>query len=174
MNSQNNNQNFEYNRSSNDHLKFHEKFCELFQNGTIKNLKNIWILNEVAIPIKSTAIKKKNGTVRSVLKCSLNQNDFNNYPNSSSVNGEKETNNNTVQFKLPNAEIMHSTRSQRKNVGTFYACNYQGARSLPLIVFPRNEFKEDLKHPLNKVTCIEQNLNGDLNDLSIFFKSCYV
>ena len=154
------------------HDKFHEQLSDLVKTYAMPDLSNVWILNELVVPFKPTMYNKKQ-----FIKYAAPLNDFTVYSHHGNASlktcpAEQNTLSDCYfQFKLAQADAKCSRILQRKHVHTLYACNGRGARSLPLIIFPQNELNADLNgHALSKTACIEQNPNGDLNDLNSLFK----
>jgi hypothetical protein len=71
----------------------------------------------------------------------------------------------------PNINETPTNYIQKNHVHLCYAFNRNAMTSLPLIVFPRNEFDVNISDkPIQNTVCIGETQNGELNDLNLFFK----
>ena len=95
---------------------------------------------------------------------SLNQNNF-------SLDISEEHFVNTALVSTAVANSKQNLLVPKNYIHTFYACNKQGLTSPPLIIFQRNDLEANAcKHAMAKSVCIEENSNGELNELGAFVK----
>jgi hypothetical protein len=129
----------------------------LQQTGSTFEAANVWVLNQVAIPLTQ-------GSGLTKFRYLVPENDFIIY------------NTNQQQPKTPDeategaepAANKHSTVN-KTHIHLCYAFNQTGTCSIPLVIFPTNELDANCTQALKNTTVIDETPTGDINE-TIFLK----
>jgi hypothetical protein len=147
------------------HIMYASLVDILQKTGTTFEAANIWILNQVAVPLTQ-------GSGLTKFRYLVPENDFILYNTATAGQQQQQrVNNNTTDQDVVNndADNAKPTQVNKVHVHTCYAFNQAGNCSIPLVVFPVDELDANCTQALMNTTVVDETPTGDINE-TIFLK----